>query len=511
MDLQTHFTSRQIKLSTLLKEFILYLLAFFLIFSTSWVTKNFGEVSFDQIIYHLNFGAENFLESDQSLVDDFIKKAVVVPVLLSLTICLIHCYLKEIIAVFNQTKSLLLKVVTNRRGFALLSVNRLPLTLLVFSIGFVGYQYSFITYLKDWLSNDGNDFYTKNYIDPGTVNIHINQPKNLILIYVEALENTYENQDLFRLNLIEHIQPAAVGGVSFSGQRQLPGTGWTMAGITATQCGIPLKTALGGDHDEGKHKVLEKLKDFLPNTTCLGDILKKNNYTNVFMGGASLKYAGKGLFFSSHGYEELYGREEILAAYHHKIPTNPWGIYDDDLFAFASQRVDTLIKQNKPFNLTLLTVDTHLPKGHLSKTCKDRGVAEFKGIVKCTSEMISAFIFNLEKKGYLDNTTVIVMGDHLAMMNPEFKKLLKVKHRYIFNNYIIKNNMLKKNREDFIHFDHFPTILDSIGLQVEGGKLGLGTSGFYDGKLPNLSDRFNQYNKNIMRSSKKYQEFWQNN
>ena len=491
--------------------FFCYFFAFLLILSTIWVKKNFGEVSFDQILYHVNFGAENFLESDKSLVFNFIKNTVFVSGILSLLIyCLQHFYV-QIKDILLRIKNLLISLPSLKTSLAYLHFNKLPYTLLAFSLIFTAYQYSFISYLNDYVFSHHEDFYAQHYIDPKTVTIKTTHPRNLILIYVEALENSYEKADLFRLNLIEHLQPASIGGVSFNQQSQLPGTGWTMAGITATQCGIPLKTALGGDHDEGKHKVLEKLENFLPNITCLGDILKDNHYTNIFMGGASLKYAGKGEFFGSHGYDELYGREEILTAYHHKIATNQWGVYDDDLFKFAEKRVEELIAKQKPFNLTLLTVDTHLPKGHLSKTCKDRGVDDFKGIVKCTSEITAEFIFDLEKKGYLKNTTVVIMGDHLAMMNPEFKKLQKVKHRTIFNNYVFLNSSLKKNRDAFIHFDHFPTILDSIGLQVEGGKLGLGISGFYDGKLPDFDARFDEYNKNIMRGSVKYQSFWDKN
>lgn len=82
------------------------------------------------------------------------------------------------------------------------------------------------------------------------------------------------------------------------------------------------------------------------------------------MGGASLEYAKKGNFFRSHQYHEVYGREEwqrlkIFSSDFHKL--GGWGLYDDSLFRQAKDKVLELHKTKQPFNLTMLTVDTHMP------------------------------------------------------------------------------------------------------------------------------------------------------
>jgi phosphoglycerol transferase len=494
----------------LIVQFLVFFIAFFVIFSTKWVTKNFGEVTVDQIIYHLTFGTDNLLDSDKKLVEDFYSYCLYKSLFCTFLVFLIHNYHQQIrglfraIAVYVEQKHYYQKL-----SSCLLAIP-LSVAFLMFAILFASFKYSAFSYIKDQIASSGEDFYATHYVAPDSVKLKENNPKNLILIYVESLESTYQDANLFDTNLIESVQTAQLGGISFNKQRQLPGTGWTMAGITATQCGVSLKPKIGGG-DKLKNRILEDMDTFLPNIKCLGDILKEHHYKNVFIGGASLKFAGKGQFFHTHGYDETYGREEFMEMNHHKIPVNNWGIYDDDLLDFAKHKIDELASQSRPYNLTLLTLDTHQPEGHLSQTCSKRGVKEFKGIVRCTTEMIADLTNYVNEKGYSKNTTIVIMGDHLVMMNPQFRNIIKSPHRYIFNNYISPDASLKKNRDEFVHFDHLPTILDSIGLKVAGGRLGLGLSGFYEGTLPPLKTRFDDYQQNVLRASARYQDFWRPN
>jgi phosphoglycerol transferase len=65
---------------------------------------------------------------------------------------------------------------------------------------------------------------------------------------------------------------------------------------------------------------------------------------------------------------------------------NDWGLYDDMLFIEAEKKLDELESHpNTPFNLTLLTIDTHGPNGYVSKHCANQhGVTKsnFEGIVE---------------------------------------------------------------------------------------------------------------------------------
>src|SRR5690606_6720642 len=117
--------------------------------------------------------------------------------------------------------------------------------------------------------------------------------------------DSYKDETKFGKNLLSSLD--ALKGVSFNQYKQAPGTNWTIAGITATQCGVPLKTvSLYGGNDQG-----ERIKAFLPNAVCLGDVLHDAGYHNVYMGGDALSFSGKGKFFQDHHYDEVYGREEL--------------------------------------------------------------------------------------------------------------------------------------------------------------------------------------------------------
>jgi phosphoglycerol transferase len=115
------------------------------------------------------------------------------------------------------------------------------------------------------------------------------------------LEDTYADPELFSHNLISSIESSAVNdSYHFSSYQQAPGTGWTIAGIVSTQCGLPLRTFLrnaSGDNATG----------FLNNAVCLGDTLADKGYLNIFMNGADLSFAGKGKFIAKHGYTQNYG------------------------------------------------------------------------------------------------------------------------------------------------------------------------------------------------------------
>ncbi|NEL42191.1 MAG: phosphoglycerol transferase I, partial [Xanthomonas perforans] len=78
------------------------------------------------------------------------------------------------------------------------------------------------------------------------------------------------------------------------------GSGWTIAGMVASMCGVPLTTAPGDENSMGRMGL------FLPEARCLGDYLKDQGYRNHYVGGADASFAGKGSFLSSHGFDVVH-------------------------------------------------------------------------------------------------------------------------------------------------------------------------------------------------------------
>jgi hypothetical protein len=113
-----------------------------------------------------------------------------------------------------------------------------------------------------------DDFYE--YYTAPNPKITPKDQKNLLFIYAESLEKTYFDNELFK-DLTPSLSALIKdeNGIEFTNIVQTTGSNYTIAGITSTQCGIPLFTTSGGNSMEGVEK-------FYQEALCLGDILKKS-------------------------------------------------------------------------------------------------------------------------------------------------------------------------------------------------------------------------------------------
>jgi phosphoglycerol transferase len=463
-----------------LGRYSLFLAAYFLVGVSYWLNRYFGVPDLDQILYHLNVGAEGLVSTDPVLLKRFIRWCVIAPVLV-----------------------LLLTIWFERKRFAarwqLAPALRTAFPLLLLCAVMVHWvvQTSAVTHV---LARFGPDYFGSHYVAPDSVAMHADKPKNLVLIYVESLEASYNRKDLLGANLIAPLE--AIEGQHFAQFRQAPGTGWTIAALVATQCALPLKrVTLYDENTQG-----EAVRSFLPNATCLGDILAQHGYRNVFMGGASPTFAGKGKFLHSHGYHEVYGKEDWVQAGALPDQLNGWGLYDGRLLAKARIKLQELEAAKQPFNLTLLTVNTHEPNGHLSQRCIARGFHGFAGVVGCTAQHVAEFLEFMEQSGYMANTNVVILGDHLARKNPLTKRLGSVPERTIFNLVLSRHAPIKAT-DEIVHFDLLPTILALNGFTIEGGRLGLGYSA-YDAQTRPPRHRFEDMQSALMNRSDAYLALW---
>lgn len=481
-------------------------MAFTLLALGTWIARKFGEPSFEQLLYHMQFGADGLIESDRDMIWSFLRNCVGAPLLLAV---LAYAYEKLIVTIrlrgWPATRDALWRLTRlGVRKAAVLWIDawywlfrlRLPVILLVFGAVFLMTKVSLWSHLSQLA---GEDLLEKHYVEPRDFQPPADPKRNLILVYGESLETAYRNKALFGRDLLQALDhPQAVGFARFE---QAPGTEWTIAGIVASQCGIPLRPVILDPNGMGvAHK-------FLPNITCLADVLKAHGYRNVFMGGASLSFAGKGKFFESHGYDELWGKEEWIAA-GEKPSIHWWGLHDDRLLQLAKAKLDELAAQAQPFNLTLLTVDNHAPDGMPNPHCAAKGAQSLTEVVACTAELIAGLREHAARKGYLQNTDFIVVGDHLAMKNQHFDTLLKQPERTVLNSFIVRPD-LQPNRSTIYHFDLFPTVLYALGFRFPDNRLGLGISGF--GALANETspDERRRYVGQLLNYSPKYLEFWQ--
>lgn len=336
-------------------------------------------------------------------------------------------------------------------------------------------------YLKRMVNS--STFVEDNYADPQTTTVTFPEEKrNLIYIYLESMEITFADQasgGAFEDNIIPNLTQLAMENTTFSGgSGQLNGaqalydTTWTMAGMFAQTAGLPLSTGIGTND-------MEFQTSFASGVTSLGEILEQNGYHNVFLLGSLASFGGRELYFTSHGNYTIYDFAYSRAV--GEVPENYhvwWGYEDAKLFEFAKQHVTELASADEPFNLTILTVDTHREDGYVCADCPTTfGDNQYANVLACSDKRTYDFVRWLQEQPFYENTTIILCGDHTTM-DSDFCK--DVPESYVRRTYttIINAPIDPVTSEERVYstMDLFPTTLAALGAQIEGDRLGLGTN-----------------------------------
>jgi phosphoglycerol transferase MdoB-like AlkP superfamily enzyme len=166
----------------------------------------------------------------------------------------------------------------------------------------------------------------------------IDKKPNLILIYLESVEQAYFDEAAFP-DLMPKLNEIKANSIDFTGLVQAEATSWTIAGTVASQCGFPLYSPHSSSHNN-----MTVSDDFMGQAVCYGDLVKSMGYSTHFMAGADSKFAGKGKFYKSHHYDSVEGKTELLQFIPKGEKTHQWGLYDKQLMALAKTKFDTLAK-----------------------------------------------------------------------------------------------------------------------------------------------------------------------
>ena len=288
--------------------------------------------------------------------------------------------------------------------------------------------------------------------------------KNVVWIYMESLERIYWDSKAFP-GLTPNLDRLRKQGLDFSRFETFSGANYTMAGLFASQCGVPLFTSAfaGLDTVAGNNT---DVSTFHPKIACFGDVLHKAGYWQVYMGGAPIVFSNKDLFFHLHGYDEALGLQELEAGAGGKLPESGWGLYDSVLFKLALARYQQLAAARKPFNLTLLTLDTHPPDGRPSPGCPKYAASSNSMLqaVHCTDDLLGNFIDALSKQPDWKNTVVVIMSDHLMMRNDAESLFPRNYHRQ--PSLLILNAGEGARPARMYHMDIAPTVLAAMGVRT---------------------------------------------
>lgn len=482
------------------------LLAFLAKYLVEWVKVTCGNVAFSTILLQLTSPIKG---TDSTIVNSIIKTAVLPPILFTLTI--IVCYLLYTRGMYN------LGVLNKKKipRWSKILIEFCVALALLNTIHVQGREIGMWEYLRS--SREVSTFYEDHYVNPDKTTVTFPEKKqNLIYIYMESMESSFADRasgGTMDVNYIPNLTKLAKENVHFTDKSSnklgggvcLEGTAYTAGGLVGQTSAIGLKVKNAGT-------VSDK---FLPNLTALGDFLDKEGYKQEFLCGSDGDFAGRDAYFKTH--KNYLIKDYNAAIKDGDIPKDYrvfWGHEDKILYERAKKQLKQLAVGDKPFNLTMLTVDTHFPHGYTCSLCDNKYVTSYGNVVACADRQVYDFVNWIKQQDFYENTTIIITGDHTSMVDTgsEFWKPLSGSYiRTVYNTIInpqcAYQEKVTQNRR-FTTMDMFPTTMAALGAKIDGERLGLGTN-LFSGK-ETLREKMggNYINKELKKNDKKYNKFY---
>lgn len=446
--------------------------------------------------------------TDTTLVYSFIKNCIMLPVLFTFIIYFI------VLRKHNMDLQIRIRNKHVMKSFSFFRTMK-KICLLMSIITFV---FSFVicarkVELYDYIENlvHTSEIYEQKYVNPAKQNYKFPEKKrNLIYIFMESMETTYLSEDLggaTKDNVIPGLSELMKENISFTDKSNhgfyVPsGTGWTIAGMVGQTAGVNLNIPIDGN-SYGQNG-----ENFLPGVYSIGDILANAGYNQELLIGSDATFGGRKTYFQEHGNYKIadfnYAIENGWVDSDYNIGW--WGFEDKKLFEFAKNEINDLASKDEPFNLTMLTVDTHFPDGYLDETCPVTFDNHYSNVLACSSNMVNDFVRWVQDQPFYENTTIVITGDHLSMDPNWFKDIDGNYPRRAFNiiiNPAVQPVMNEHNRA-ISTLDMFPTTLASMGITYDGNRLGLGTNLFSKDKTLVEIMGIKKLDKELSRSSKYY-------
>lgn len=358
-----------------------------------------------------------------------------------------------------------------------------------------------------------SDFIEENYIDPRETEITFPEEKrNLVYIFLESMETSFtdkENGGAMKENVIPAFTKLAQSNEDFSGNDRrlngastMSGATWTMAAMFAHTSGLPLNIPI-------EINAMDTQEVFFPGIITLGDILEEQGYSQTLMVGSDATFGGRELYFENHGNYDIIDYEYALES--GMLPPGYkewWGFEDAKLFEFAKEKLLEFAEQEEPFNLTILTVDTHFEGGYKCAACPDEYEEQYSNVLVCSGNLVKDFLDWMKEQSFYEDTAIVLAGDHLTM-DTYYANENSAEEGYERKAYVSYINPAKATesnaKRSYTTFDHFPTTLAAMGAEIEGDRLGLGTNLFSD--TPTLLERLGYERLNMeLKSKSKFME-----
>jgi len=214
------------------------------------------------------------------------------------------------------------------------------------------------------------------------------------------------------------------------------------------------------------------------NTKCLPQMLAEHGYETHWFHGNDKSFYSRDAYYPLLGFDHLHDREYLNR--HGAMPEFGWGITD---LSLAKHVPKVLASLDEPFYAEFLTVSNHLPfdfdwgitfPAHLQDDSTYH--ARYRRGIYYADQAVKVLFEEMEKHGLLENTIVVVTGDHgIWTFENEFELTELQKNEQLHR---VPLMILAPGREPskisgaHSHLDIAPSLLDLLEFDVANDFMG---------------------------------------
>lgn len=482
----------------LLVRVILVFLGTISLFSSYWAMHYFGNIKFDQIMFTIS---QPLTGTNVTQITDYIKG----PLLLSLMTTFWLVALGDLLFLCAK------KLIKNKR-----LINTVyTFSTILFIVSSFAYSLKLLGFndIKAYFF-ETTKMYDSYYVDPRDVSMTFPENKrNLIYIFLESMESSYSSKEYGGIeseNLIPNLTNEALNeGVNFSNRTDLggmitiPGANQTVSSMFAQTSGIPLRTS--GSIDENSYRSTQEY--FMPGAYTLGEILQDQGYNQMLFIGSQGTFGGRDKYFKQHGNYTIrdyywFKKEGIIPDDYYVW----WGVEDEKIFPYAKESLSELASADQPFNFTMLTTNTHFEDGFKSAATPYKFTDQYSNVIYYSDYLVEDLLQWIKQQDFYQNTTVIVVGDHLTMDKDFFENIDPNYQRTAYNVILNAPTTIQKSNHSrlFNATDLFPTTLAALDVSLSSDRLGIGTNLYSN--TPTLMEEMGQqkYVQEVAKKSEFY-------
>lgn len=493
--------------------FLMLFIALVSVFTIKWFTKTFSGVTFEQVMFFINVPIEG---AESEFTQTFYLKVLWKAFLYSCLFFVIGWVGNRLARKENRLGA----VLTRSMPFYNLAVCLLSIVILIFN----GFRINNMFQLNEnWhrqYNSEVSRFYEDFYVDPSKAAIKLPSDKsqyNLIVVYLESMEKTFSDEKLMQYNLIPHLSQIAEKNQSFShfmqGYAQFP----TQSALVSSMIGVPTTYLM---QFGSRRSVGGSLPDFAPNAFSIGQVLERLGYQNLYVQGTSGRFSGIDVFLKSHAFEAFYDIQHVAERFEKDYPAECFRgkmkrrFYDHFTYDLFKEKILAL-PDDKPFFAVMATIDTHF--GNSNPSQSKRFPSTVQNTIYDASRMASEFLEWVKAQPFGKKTVVVFMGDHFLMKaggrrGEETHALfghVPMESRSIFNAFVNARKKAPDLSRRFTQVDMFPTLVEALGYEIEGHRLGLGTSLF--STRPTLMEELGEakLSDELRKKNKLYDSLWE--